>query len=224
MLFGAGAFDDFFPCPFISFPLSDHEQTLSEEEQAQRVAEMRAAEAKRLAALFDQLLGEMSRARMDSVHYARAPLKKRLSGMADAPGGTELIGLLGYVYDQEARRLDETALFGITSFLAKVQERGHMAKRVISTASSAAAAQAAANDESGKRLSDEEKLRMGLRAIWKAGILDIEMMVRAVVAETFANLTGYKREDYVHQMAALGEICHEISAAGQPSDFARYTK
>jgi len=103
--------------------------------------------------------------------------------LMESPGGVELLQLLGYVYVQEATRVD-SGFLGISGALARVQRKGHQISVGVSMVKTAIRLQ-----EAHERLEQtggtdqrhmEEVMAYGLQIIWKLGKMQIEDTLRKV--------------------------------------------
>lgn len=110
----------------------------------------------------------------------------------EAPGGANLLKLIGYVFIQEAQQ-HLGRWWGIQGFFAEVREKFHNASESVGIITSAARLaiaqrQLARDPESGAPpLSDEERqhweekaIQTGLNTFWRLGKMDIEKTVRSV--------------------------------------------
>jgi len=132
-------------------------------------------------------------------------MKQQAKEMAAAPGGADLLTLLGYIYIQEAK---QHSLFG---FIHEISEKGHKAKELFSTISAAVKMQNSLKEESmdGSEPAQENVLREGLKLIWKIGRLDIDSAVREV-CERVLDKKAEKRKLRVEAVKSLGKIFEKI--------------
>jgi len=163
MLFGAGRFDDYFKTPLVEFFEMEGEGEVSQEETRRRYETSRDAMAQELSAKLverlDRLFGSGMRA------DARQAVVAEACEMAEAPGGPELLHLIGYVYLQEARQFS-TSFLGIPAFFSELSEKGHLLKEVFSAMGSAA-------KMGREKQTEEEAMQHGLKALWKVWCLPL---------------------------------------------------
>lgn len=127
--------------------------------------------------------------------------------MAEAPGGPELLSVLGYVYIQEAN-MNRDTMFGIPAWFSKKNESIHLMKTSISMAASAAMYSSMEDDPEGMGADEETVMRQGLKTMWKMGKLVIEFEVREACEIMFKEM-GIKKDEkkaLVKALKLLGEI------------------
>ena len=151
-LFGAGRFDEFFSTPFTGVDTSGSED-LSEEEAQRRYQEDVNRRSREKATSLLERLRTMVRDGVLSDKSKQSELAKEVLEMAEAPGGPELLSILGYVYIQEAN-MNRDTMFGIPAWFSKKNESIHMMKTTISMASSAAVYSTMADDPEGMGADD----------------------------------------------------------------------
>eukprot|EP00727_Mastigamoeba_balamuthi_P000849 m51a1_g10761 hypothetical protein (388) ;mRNA; f:10751-12331 len=183
MLFGAGAFDEYFTTPLESFvEMSDAgddqakaEEALARIEESQRQArtELAAHLTQRIQALIDAKL---------SASEIRARAVEEAAPLLEAPGGVELVYLVGYVYAQEASQ-HSAKFLGIPAFFSEIKEKGHIVKEAFGALSAAAKAQSMAQAAGPEGEMSQAAVEQGLKTLWKTGKLEIEMGLRAVCEE-----------------------------------------
>ncbi|KYQ88615.1 DNAJ heat shock N-terminal domain-containing protein [Tieghemostelium lacteum] len=126
--------------------------------------------------------------------------------MANAPGGAELLELIGYVYLQEAK---QHSIFG---FFHEISEKGHKAKEIFSTISSAAKIQRSFTNEDPTTATipqQENMIKEGLKLIWKLGRLDIDSVIRDV-CERVLDKKADRRKRKVEAVKILGKVFERI--------------
>jgi len=131
--------------------------------------------------------------------------------MSEAPGGAELLSLLGYVYTQSSKEYSSSFL-GIPAFFARQRTRGHILKVTMSAIGSAAKMATMDNPEE----SPDAVAQQTLKTLWKTGKLEIEMTVRGICAVLFNQFEEQKNTKemklYVSAMRILGDIFKEVGA------------
>ncbi|KAK5576470.1 hypothetical protein RB653_007614 [Dictyostelium firmibasis] len=138
--------------------------------------------------------------------------------MAAAPGGLDLLSLLGYIYIQEAK---QHSLFG---FFHEISEKGHKAKEIVSVVSAALKMQKSLQEEgvldenaSGMPTSKQESMfKEGLKLIWKIGRLDIDSVVREVCERVLGAKSVDKKvlKTRVEAVKLLGKIFEKHGKPG----------
>ncbi|KAM9968537.1 hypothetical protein ACTFIW_007687 [Dictyostelium discoideum] len=139
--------------------------------------------------------------------------------MAAAPGGLDLLSLLGYIYIQEAK---QHSLFG---FFHEISEKGHKAKEIVSVVSAALKMQKSLQEEgvldetsaTGIPSSKQESMfKEGLKLIWKIGRLDIDSVVREVCERVLGAKGVEKRilKQRVEAVKLLGKIFEKHGKPG----------
>jgi len=230
MMFGGGKFDTIFGEVGIFEVLQSavaadtNNATPSTDEMKEK---MKQNQEKRREQLTKQLLIKIEPYVQGNVSEFLRMVREQAMEMADAPGGCELLQVIGYIYTQEAEQHLKSFL-GIPAFFSEMAERGHLLKETFSTIRSAVKAQQAQQriEAGSTKIEDQALLMMeGLKAIWKIGKLDIEMTVRAVcedvlgdrVSETLSNkaLLGTNvsksvRNSRANAVKAMGEMFTQI--------------
>jgi len=100
----------------------------------------------------------------------------------ESPGGPALLSSIGYVYIQEAKK-NLSRYFGIQSWFAGLEEKGHELKQSFSLISSIVKLQVAherLEQEGENQQLVNDIMSQGLSTIWKIGLLEIESTVRDV--------------------------------------------
>jgi hypothetical protein len=210
MLFGAGRFAEFFDTPLAGFfDAADESQT----DAAAQVERMRKEAQVRLAAKLADKLTRIIAAKMTPA--AQQAETAEAAEMAEAPGGAELLYLVGYCYVQEARQHSKSFL-GITSFVSEFKEKVHIIKEAMSAISSAAKTQAMQQQEGG---GDEAAvIQQGLKTIWKSGKLDIELSVRGVCEHVLRTCATHAlKAQRCKALEWLGTIFKTVGRAAQKS-------
>lgn len=229
MMFGGGKFDTVFGEVgifevFQSAMAADPNSPPSTDEMKDKLKQN---QEKRREQLTKHLLIKIEPYVQGNVSEFLKMVREQAMEMADAPGGCELLQVIGYVYTQEAEQHLKSFL-GIPAFFSEMAERGHLLKETFSLIRSATKAQLAQQRiEAGSTKMEDQALLMmeGLKAIWKIGKLDIEMTVRAVcedvlgdrVSESLTNkaLLGTNvskavRNSRANAVKAMGEMFTQI--------------
>ena len=210
MLFGGGRFDDFFATPLASMARPGDENKSEEELQAEY--------QKRQQEVVDGLAIKLSELlqRIIDTKYLAAPDPRRhdflfaeATEMSEAPGGAELLSVVGYVYVQMAKQYSSSFL-GIPAFFARAHDRGHLIKATMSAIGSAAKMASIEDPEANP----EAAVRQTLKTLWKAGKLEIEISLRAVCNTILGPLQEQKAKaqlgDMVKALKILGTIFKDI--------------
>mmetsp|Transcript_18430 Transcript_18430/g.44329 ORF Transcript_18430/g.44329 Transcript_18430/m.44329 type:complete len:549 (+) Transcript_18430:86-1732(+) len=113
--------------------------------------------------------------------------------LCEAPGGVELLKMVGYIYAQEGKQYGGRFL-GLEGFFAQIQEKAHVATTgaavIVDAVKTASMAQeysqrqqmgaARGLSPEQQRAMDEKMMRSGLNVVWKMGKLLLEERVRRV--------------------------------------------
>jgi len=210
MLFGGGRFDDYFCTPLSNLYEGAQDEGKTEEELQE---EYRKKQEENINALVDKLRDLLKRIIdndcLDAKNKsAREFLYAEAKEMSEAPGGAELLDLLGYVYVQSSKEYSSSFL-GIPAFFARQQAKGHILKVTFSAIGSAA--KMASMD--GSEENSESVARQTLKTLWKTGKLEIEMTVRAVCGGVFDKCTdGKQMKSTVKAMKLLGDVFKEVGS------------
>mmetsp|Transcript_63539 Transcript_63539/g.170016 ORF Transcript_63539/g.170016 Transcript_63539/m.170016 type:complete len:317 (-) Transcript_63539:153-1103(-) len=234
LMFGGGAFDDFFgdvcQLPLLKQMTGSMEAggAAPEAMTRERSEELRAEEE----AYCRQLAAKL-RTRLDQ--WAAGPggeagLGEACRGegaeLCEAPGGGDLVSMVGYVYGQEGRQRAGRFL-GLEGLVAKVEEKAHVASasmgvlvEAVRTANMAhavdrAGAAAAQRDEQQQREMEERMMRSGLNVVWKMGKLLLEERVRRVCQLMFDEVAKdrRKKETLARALMQVGEVFHRLGQA-----------
>lgn len=133
LMFGGGAFDDVFgdvcELPMLKQMLSSMENQMMgrmDDERMQNAEKMRREEDIYCKTLSEKLLTTLERAgKLGAKAYAET-CKKEAMEFCEAPGGNELLAMVGYVYSQEGKQHAGRWL-GFEGFFAQIQEKAHVA-------------------------------------------------------------------------------------------------
>ncbi|KAH3762637.1 Calcium/proton exchanger [Pelomyxa schiedti] len=187
MLFGGGKFDDIFSTPLIDLldiagADENADPMVMRAQYDQKKQQKRQELATKLIAKLEQIVPEMTTSA--KTRSLKARLAEEAVDLVEAPGGAELLYLVGYVYSQEGTQ-HQDSFFGIPALLSEIKEKGHLAKMTISTIASAAKTQsqyerAEQAERNGQEAPNSELLEAGLKMMWKAGKLEIELTLREV--------------------------------------------
>ena len=133
LMFGGGAFDDVFgdvcELPMLKQMLSSMENQMSgkmDDDRLQNVEKLRREEDIYCKTLSEKLMTSLERAGKLGTSAFTEALKKEALELCEAPGGTELLAMVGYVYSQEGKQHAGRWL-GIEGFFAQIQEKAHVA-------------------------------------------------------------------------------------------------
>ena len=168
MLFGAGHFDTIFG-DICSLPLfkvmfadfddlnkeeGDMKQLMEKEQERmnqERMEQYEAEEEVLCQGLSAVLLQKLKLFESTDKSDVSEIITSETQYLGEAPGGVELLALVGYIYTQEAHKY-MGRFFGIEGFFSKVREKGHNVSSAISFISSVIAVQKAA-----KKIEKQEK-------------------------------------------------------------------
>ena len=133
LMFGGGAFDDLFgdvcELPMLKQMLSSMENQMNgrtEDDRMQNVDRLRREEDIYCKTLSEKLMTSLERAGKLGVKAFGEECKKEALEFCEAPGGNELLCMVGYVYSQEGKQHAGRWL-GIEGFFAQIQEKAHVA-------------------------------------------------------------------------------------------------
>lgn len=226
LLFGAGRFDAYFPCPLLhaitarapSAPApategdeDDEEEGVEESTGAAAMLEVDDATVElydRLATGLLELLVRVGEEGLDRRSRVREFLEREAAEMGDAPGGPVLLALLGRVYAQEAKQ-NSRALLGIPALLARARVNTHVMRETIATLNSAAKMDSLARstDADAAAAADDELVAQGLRTLWRSGKLEIETSIRTICETVFnAAQSSKERQQFSSALKAVGKI------------------
>ena len=179
----------------------------SEEEAQRRYQKELSERAREKATTLLDRLRTMIRTGVVTDKSRQSELVNEALEMAEAPGGAELLSVLGYVYIQEAN-MNRDSMLGIPAWFSKKNESLHMMKTTISMATTAAVYSSMAEDPEGMGADEEAVARQGLKTMWKIGKFTIEIEVREA-CETMFKEMGIKKDEkkaIVKALKLLGEI------------------
>jgi len=174
--------------------------------EAQQSGQVQQSAQEKIVPLVVALLNKIKTLEEEGPARFRLSVTQEALDLMDAPGGRELVGLVGYVYAQESRQF----LGGFGGFWAQIEERSHRFGAKFSAIRSVVKAQMAAERiEQGKSVDKEadEKIAMesGLAMLWKVGKLEIEDTLRAV-CETVLGDKAVTKEEKRKRAEAIGVI------------------
>lgn len=221
LLFGAGRFDAYFPCPLLhaitarapSAPATEEEQEQAEAAAAAVGGDVEVDDATvelydRLATGLLELLVRVGEEGLDRRSRAREFLEREAAEMGDAPGGPVLLALLGRVYTQEAKQNSRT-LLGIPALLARARVNTHVMRETIATLNSAAKMDSLARSTAADTdaVADDELVAQGLRTLWRSGKLEIETSIRTICETVFnAAQSSKERQQFCSALKAVGKL------------------
>eukprot|EP01104_Vermistella_antarctica_P004459 TRINITY_DN14903_c0_g1_i1.p1 TRINITY_DN14903_c0_g1~~TRINITY_DN14903_c0_g1_i1.p1 ORF type:complete len:313 (+),score=67.55 TRINITY_DN14903_c0_g1_i1:89-1027(+) len=106
--------------------------------------------------------------------------------LADSPGGAQLLMVVGYVYEQEARQYLKEFL-GLDGFWQEMKERAHTFSITVNALKHAVRLQIQVEEAQRQGRTPEEQDQMAARimnealtTMWKMGKLEVEVLVRSV--------------------------------------------
>jgi len=148
--------------------------------------------------------------------------------LCEAPGGVELLAMVGYVYAQEGKQYGGR-FFGFEGFFAQIQEKAHVASTgtavlmdAIKTANMHQEMQAGARSEEEQRKNEAKMMRSGLNVVWKMGKMLLEERVRRVCEIMMSSVDKDARKVAAlgHALIEMGE-CYERLAEKESKNEAR---
>ncbi|GAM28465.1 hypothetical protein SAMD00019534_116410 [Acytostelium subglobosum LB1] len=213
MVFGGGQFQNFFG-DLTFYDLFAQATTAGEAPQP-NPEEMEKKHKERIDQLTKQLIIMVEPYVNGNQSSFEKIMTEQATEMAQAPGGPDLLALLGYVYIQEAK---QQSFFG---FFHEIQEKGHQVGEVYSLVKSAVKLQGQVNQmnpelETAAPESTEGLLKEGLKLIWKLGRLDIDKAVREVCENVMSkkkssDVSKHDRKRRIEAIKLLGHIFEKKS-------------
>ena len=138
LIFGGGAFDEFFgdvcELPMLKQMTSSMERGGAAEdahmsrETAERLRKEEDIYCKQLA---QKLLARLEKCAADGTAAFVAQCRKEGKELCEAPGGVELLGAIGYVYQQQGKQF-AGRFMGLEGLFAQIQEKAHVASTGVS--------------------------------------------------------------------------------------------
>ncbi|KAN0055847.1 hypothetical protein ACTA71_011734 [Dictyostelium dimigraforme] len=185
MIFGGGLFQDYFgDLSFYGiFAKQTTGEPLTPEEQMKEQEEALKIRQERVETLTKYLEIKVEPFVQGNKQEFERMVTDEAKEMAAAPGGLDLLSLLGYIYIQEAK---QHSLFG---FFHEISEKGHKAKEIVGFVSTALKMQKSLEEEGAldevsatgmPTYKQETMFKEGLKLVWKMGRLDIDGVVREV--------------------------------------------
>ena len=133
LMFGGGAFDDIFgdvcELPMLKQMLASMENQAMgrmDDDRLQNSEKLRREEDIYCKTLSEKLMTSLDRAAKQGMRQFAEACKKEALELCEAPGGTELLSMVGYVYSQEGKQHAGRWL-GLEGFFAQIQEKAHVA-------------------------------------------------------------------------------------------------
>jgi hypothetical protein len=133
LMFGGGAFDDIFgdvcELPMLKQMLSSMENQAMgrmDDGRMENVEKLRREEDIYCKTLSEKLMAMLDRASKLGMKQFTEVCKKEALELCEAPGGTELLAMVGYVYSQEGKQHAGRWL-GIEGFFEQIKEKAHVA-------------------------------------------------------------------------------------------------
>lgn len=182
-LFGAGKFDDIFDdifytdltMQYVDENAKNTDQNI--EQMNESINEQHTKECFRFSKILLEKIQPFVEHRRDIfMRNLRSDIEEKI----DAPGGAELLTLIGYVYTNEAEKMSER-YFGLKRVYASIKESAIRFKSSIKAFGGAYSFKVASEELESNP--DDEKAQQafqdkGLDVIWKIGRLEIERIVR----------------------------------------------
>eukprot|EP01133_Synstelium_polycarpum_P005971 gene5971-6916_t len=219
LIFGGGLFQDFFgDLSFYEMFAQEFDPSGEDSVKQKTPEDMEKKHKERIDELSKQLIIIIEPyVQGNTVEYEKM-INERATEMAGAPGGVELLALLGYIYVQEAK---QHSTFG---FFYEISEKGHKVSEVYSTIKAAVKMQNQVSTmDPEASAATEGILKEGLKLIWKIGRLDIDSAVRNVCEEVMNKklVPSKLRKQRVEAIKILGTVFHkkaaEFKASGKGS-------
>ena len=162
---------------------------------------------KKLAYKYVRRLREICRSGALTDKRKRAPLVAEAADLAEAPGGLDLLCMLGYILTQEASIYD-TAALSIPAWFSGKRRAVHIAKAGFSVAMSAATFDGMVEDG----YDAEDCMTQQLIVMWKLGRYLLEVEVRGALSLIFERMKIEKtvRKDLVKALKILGSTFKEV--------------
>eukprot|EP00802_Teleaulax_amphioxeia_P009483 Tamp_09500.p2 GENE.Tamp_09500~~Tamp_09500.p2 ORF type:complete len:448 (+),score=135.03 Tamp_09500:503-1846(+) len=228
LMFGGGAFDDLFgdvcELPMLKQMLSSMENQMNgrtEDDRMQNVDRLRREEDIYCKTLSEKLMTSLERAGKLGVKAFGEECKKEALEFCEAPGGNELLCMVGYVYSQEGKQHAGRWL-GIEGFFAQIQEKAHVASTgalvLMDAVKTANMAQEMGEGQRGFRSEEQQRemeakmMRSGLNVVWKMGKLLLEERCRRVCEIMFSK-DERRREALANALIQMGEIFEDVGEA-----------
>jgi hypothetical protein len=132
LIFGGGAFDEFFgdvcELPTLKQMTSSMDYAGADDVQMsrERAEKLRKEEDVYCKQLAQKLLARLDKCASEGASAFVAECCKEARELCEAPGGVELLGMLGYVYQQQGKQY-AGRFMGLEGLLAQIQEKAHVA-------------------------------------------------------------------------------------------------
>eukprot|EP01134_Creolimax_fragrantissima_P002407 CFRG2407T1 len=196
---------------------------MTEEEQKAKIKEKeekanRAAEEKKehVTLLAVKLISKTDRYLAGDEKGFRDTIMAEANDLAELPGGSGLVELIGHIYVQEAKQhLDRW--FGLEKIFSELGEKKNTVGNLFSLASAMAGTQraAAAMEGNEDNIANQEQLtRQALRVIWGLGKFEICGTLRSVCEKAMGDVSVRKaRRDRISlAIEKIGEIYQKVAA------------
>lgn len=232
LMFGGGQFDDVFgdvcELPMLKQMLSQMEghmrgQSQIEDERMhsyERQLKLKQEEEVYCKQLATKLLAKLNQRGVQGERAFGEQCNKDAMELCEAPGGAELVVMVGYVYCQEGKQYGGRFL-GFEGFFAQIQEKTHVASSGMSVlmdaVKTANMAQEVSDENRARGVRDEQKqreleakmMRSGLNVVWKMGKLLLEERVRRVceIMMTAVDADRSKVERLAHALIQVCSCC-----------------
>eukprot|EP01116_Phalansterium_solitarium_P014693 TRINITY_DN3247_c0_g1_i1.p1 TRINITY_DN3247_c0_g1~~TRINITY_DN3247_c0_g1_i1.p1 ORF type:complete len:388 (+),score=40.45 TRINITY_DN3247_c0_g1_i1:121-1284(+) len=158
--------------------------------------EREAAIAQRVKKLAEIMVRKLSNFDETKPKEFEALCAKDVAALKNETNGLELLKMIGYIYEQEAKKHSG----GVVGFFAEVSSKGHTFVETVSVVKAAVEVQAAQTAVNSAPTSDqkaqaEEKLVSGgMRAMFKFGKLEAEVVLRKVAGAVLTDPSASKSE------------------------------
>eukprot|EP00668_Euglena_longa_P033962 GGOE01043654.1.p1 GENE.GGOE01043654.1~~GGOE01043654.1.p1 ORF type:complete len:334 (-),score=138.36 GGOE01043654.1:533-1534(-) len=219
MLFGAGAFDDCFGELSMAMMCDDDLQHKTQEE-AQEF--MRKHQEEALGPLVTAMREKLAGYKTNTSKW-KEKLQEDVAEKLGAPGGATILASVGYVYKQEAKANSGSVA---KSVVANTTAFFHNIKVATKTVSAAAQMQAFAQRaereaaQGGEASADTMAAVMasGMKAVFRMGLLEVEMTCRQVCRKYLADMTKEQRSVAVAALEEVGSVYRKAGEAGKEAE------
>lgn len=214
-LFGAGKFDDIFDDIFyIHAVLDNAPEEMTREQLDAAINNELMKECKRFSIKLNEKIKPFVE---QNVEVFKANIIRDIEDKIDAPGGPELLSLIGYVYINEAEK-HRSRFLGLGKFGASIKENAKWIRASAQTYGDAFGFQAAANElemDPTNEKAQEAFYDKGLSVMWRLGKLEIEKLVRGTCKMSIKDTTQPKsvRKERLKAIKQLGKMYKDAGAS-----------
>ncbi|KNC85122.1 hypothetical protein SARC_02677 [Sphaeroforma arctica JP610] len=146
----------------------------------------------------------------------RAVITAEANELAEVPGGSGLVELIGHIYVQEAKQ-HLKRFFGLEGFFSELGEKKNTIGNILSLATAMAGTQAAATkmQEDETNLAHQDQLqKQAVNMIWRLGKFEISGTLRSICekAMTDKSIPEAKQNKITLGIELIGEIYERVAA------------